>query len=210
MKLLNRSTITFLSDPEDHYSHRVRIVLAEKAIAVNIEECALNELPEKIQEFSTSDTLPILRDRSLYLSNTKVMMEYLDERFPHPPLLPIYPIDRAITRSYIYRLEKEWVPLMENILKGKGTDTMRKELRDGIISLASVFADKPFFMSDEFSIADCCLIPILWRLQLMKIELPKVRQTRALLEYMDRCFKRPSVENSLSDLEQEMMTVASG
>ena len=207
MKLLNRSTMTFLSDPECHFSHRVRIVLAEKGVTVDIEEYSPDTVPEELAEVNPYNSLPVLVDRDLPLYNTLVMMEYLDERFPHPPLLPVYPVERALTRLWMHRMDKDWSPAVELLASGKGTSKTAKELRDSLVSMAPIFTQKPYFMSEEFTIADCCLIPILWRLGAMGIEFPRTRQTRAMIEYMERSFSRPSVRQSLSEFELEMPSV---
>ncbi len=199
--------MTFLSDPKCHYSHRVRIVLAEKGITVDIEEYTNETLPAQVAEINPYNSLPLLIDRDLPLYNTMVMMEYLDERFPHPPLLPVYPVDRAITRLWMHRFDRDWSPNIDKILEGKATEKMRKNMRDSIIGIAPVFAQKPYFMSDEFSISDCYLIPVLWRLGELGIEFPKVRQTRAMKEYMKRVFDRPSFRKSLTEDELEFATV---
>ena len=114
------------------------------------------------------------------------MMEYLDERFPHPPLLPVYPVARGESRQYIYRIERDWCRLVDEIQNGsqKAQDKARKELRDSLLTIAPIFAEKPFFMNEEFTLVDCCLAPILWRLELLGVEIPQTRQSKPLLEYM--------------------------
>jgi hypothetical protein len=107
-------------------------------------------------------------DRDLVLYETKVIMEYLDERFPHPPLLPVYPVTRAQSRLWMYRIERDWCPLIENIIHSRNKDVVdksRKDLHDSVMTIAPIFQEMPFFMSDEFTIVECCLGPILWRLQ---------------------------------------------
>lgn len=201
-----RSSMTFFSNSEDHYSHRVRIVLAEKGVTVDLLEIDPNNKPEELADLNPYNSLPTLLDRDLVLYESKVMMEYLDERFPHPPLLPVYPVARAQSRLWVYRIEKEWSPLVEqltNELTGKKADKARKELRESIIGVAPIFTDRPFFMSDEFSLVDCCVLPILWRLKFLGIELPE-KQVKPLLDYMERCFSRDGFIDSLSEVEREM------
>ncbi|HAR08657.1 MAG TPA: stringent starvation protein A, partial [Cobetia sp.] len=136
---------------------------------------------------------------------SKVMMEYLDERFPHPPLLPVYPVARAQSRLWMHRIEREWVPMMETIQTGtkKEADKARKELRESLIGISPIFDDMPFFMSDEFSLVDTCIAPILWRLPTLGIELPE-KQVKPLLTYMERLFGRDAFKASLSEAEREM------
>ncbi|KAA0873918.1 glutathione S-transferase N-terminal domain-containing protein [Nitrincola tapanii] len=202
-----RSSMTFFSDGDDHYSHRVRIVLAEKGVAVDIVDCKVEDMPEDLVGLNPYNSLPTLLDRDLVLYESGVMMEYLDERFPHPPLLPVYPVARAESRLYIYRIQRDWGRLVDTILSAEAdpdeVERCRKELRDGLVSIAPIFADKPYFMSDEFTLVDCCLAPVLWRLPVMGIELPKP-QCNPLYAYMKRLFERESFQASLSDAEREM------
>ena len=146
-------------------------------------------------------------DRELSLYESKIMMEYLDERFPHPPLLPVYPVARAQNRLLAYRIERDWCPHVDLLLGGKGKEAAvlksRKELRDSLITIAPIFAEKPFFMSDEFTLVDCIAAPILWRLPLLEIELPE-KQCKSMLKYMDRIFAREAFLASLSDAERDI------
>lgn len=202
-----RSSMTYFSDSRDHYSHRVRIVLAEKGVSVDVVESEPGDIPTEVSEVNPYNSLPTLLDRDLALYNTSAMMEYLDERFPHPPLLPVYPVARAESRQFIYRIERDWCPLVKTIVDGKNKDLVakaQKELQDGLLNIAPIFAEKPFFMSDEFTLVDCCLSPILWRLEHFGINLPRTRQTLPLFEYMERMFKRASFQESLTELEREM------
>ncbi|MYM64650.1 stringent starvation protein SspA [Pseudomaricurvus sp. HS19] len=202
-----RSSMTYFSDAADHYSHRVRIVLAEKGVSVDIIDVDPKNKPEELAELNPYNALPTLVDRDLSLYETKVMMEYLDERFPHPPLLPVYPVARAQSRLWMHRIEKDWSPLVDIILGGKNKEAAakaRKELKDSLLTIAPIFSELPFFMSEEFTIVDCCLAPILWRLQVMEIELPKTKQAKPLQDYMDRLFARESFQESLTEMEKEM------
>ena len=204
-----RSSMTFYSDGTSHYSHRVRVVLAEKGVAVETIDVDLDDKPEDLASLNPYNTLPTLVDRDLVLYEANIMMEYLDERFPHPPLFPVYPVARAQSRLWIYRIKRDGCRLVDPIMAGDGTpaqlDKMRVELRDSLISIAPIFGEKPFFMSDEFTIVDCCVTPILWRLPIMGIELPKNKTTKPLLEYRDRLFERDSVMASFSEQEKEMV-----
>lgn len=202
-----RSSMTYFSDAQDHYSHRVRIVLAEKGVTVDIIDVEPGNVPEELVELNPYGNLPTLVDRELTLYETKVMMEYLDERFPHPPLLPVYPVARAESRQLLHRIEKDWGPMVETILSGGNASAAakaRKELKDVLMTIAPIFVEKPFFMNEEFTIVDCALAPILWRLEVMDIKLPKTKQTKPLLEYMERLFARESFQESLTELEREM------
>ena len=204
-----RSSMTFYSDGESHYSHRVRIVLAEKGVTVETIDVDLDNKPEDLATLNPYNTLPTLVDRDLVLYEADIMMEYLDERFPHPPLFPVYPVARAQSRLWIYRIRKDWCTLVDPIMAGSGTpsqlDKMRKELRESLISIAPRFGEKPYFMSDEFTIVDCVVCPILWRLPFMGIDLGKSKAVKLLLDYRDRLFERESILASLSEQEKEMV-----
>lgn len=202
-----RSTMTFFSDAKDHYSHRLRIVLAEKGVTVDVVDVDPNNVPQELSELNPYSTLPTLVDRELTIYETRVMMEYLDERFPHPPLLPVYPVARAEIRQFIYRVENDWCPWVDTIIKSKSKEAVasaQKSLRDSLTAIAPIFAEKPFFMSDEFSLVDCCLAPILWRLSDLGVHIAQTRQTQPLYAYMQRVFVRPSFIASLTEREREI------
>ena len=202
--ITRRSTMTLLSDPLSHYSHRVRIVLAEKGISVDIEEYSSSTLPPELADINPYCSLPTLVDRDLVLYESRVMMEYLDERFPHPPLFPVYPVARALSRLWIYRIERDWSECVDTLSRNPGEEKSSKFLRQSLLSIAPIFAEKEFFMSEEFTIVDCCLAPIMWRLGYMGIQLPNTKQSKPLLDYMKRIFSRPAFQKSLSAAEAQM------
>jgi len=202
-----RSSMTYFSDAQDHYSHRVRIVLAEKGVTFDLEDIDPNDLTEEVSELTPYNSLPVLLDRDLVLYESKVMMEYLDERFPHPPLLPVYPVTRAQSRLWMHRVEKDWSPLVDIIAANKNKEAVAraaKELRESLTAIAPIFSEKPFFMSDEFTLVDCCLAPVLWRLNHFGIKLPNTRQTKPLHDYMERLFSREAFLESLTEEERDM------
>lgn len=202
-----RSIMTFFSDPRDHYSHRVRIVLAEKGVTVDVVDVDPDEIPRELSELNPYSSLPTLVDRELTIYETRVMMEYLDERFPHPPLLPVYPVARAEIRQFMYRVEEDWCPWVDTIIRSRNKEAVakaKKDLRESLMAIAPIFADKPFFMSDEFTLVDCCLAPILWRLSHMGVNLPDNRQTAPLHSYMQRVFSRNAFLVSLTEWESEI------
>ena len=202
-----RSSMIFFSDPQSHYSHRVRIVLAEKGVAVEIIDVDPDNMPEEIADHNPYNSLPTLVDRELALYEPNIMMEYLDERFPHPPLLPVYPVARAQSRLLMHRIQKDWCGCVDTILDGSASaaeiEGARKELRESLTATAPIFDEKPFFLNDEFTIVDCLVAPVLWRLGMMKVEL-KDKASHSLQKYKDRLFARESFQTSLSDLELEM------
>ena len=203
-----RSSMVFFSDGACHYSHRVRIVLAEKGVMVDVVEVDSNKPPEELSEYNPYNSVPTLVDRDLTLYESKIMMEYLDERFPHPPLLPVYPVARGESRLFIYRIDRDWGSLVDRIAAGKekNIDKLRKELRDSLVATAPIFSEKPFFMSEEFTLVDCCMAPILWRLPELGVILPQTKAVKPLQDYMNRLFAREAFQASLSEAEQEMAT----
>jgi RNA polymerase-associated protein len=128
-------------------------------------------------------------------------MEYLDERFPHPPLMPVYPVARGTSRLMMYRIERDWYSLAEKIQKNDAQ--ARQELKEGILSLAPIFADTPYFMSEEFSLVDCYLAPLLWRLPAYGIDL-EGQGAKEIKQYMVRLFERKTFQDSLTEEEKEL------
>lgn len=201
-----RSSMTFFSDPQDHYSHRVRIVLAEKGVTVDVIDVDPDNMLDEIAELNPYNRLPTMVDRELSLYDPAIMMEYLDERFPHPPLLPVYPVARAQSRLFMHRIQNDWCGHVDRILQGGKSvevEKARKALRESLIAASPIFAEKPYFMSDDFTLVDCCIAPVLWRLPALGIELPE-KQTKPVFKYMTRLFERESFQASLSDVEREI------
>lgn len=199
-----RSVMTLYSGRLDVFSHRVRIVLAEKGVSVDVLDIDPAELSEDLREINPYASTPTLVDRDLVLYQTDIITEYLDERFPHPPLMPVYPIARARTRLMIYRIDREWGPIIKKIETGKPAEAQAaaRELRNRLVALAPLFGTSPFFMNEEFSLADCCIVPILWRLPQWGITLPS--EATVISKYADRVFARESFQASLSEAEQDI------
>jgi len=200
-----RSVMTLFSSATDPESHRVRLVFAEKGITVEVVDVDAGNKPEDLVDLNPYNSVPTLVDRELVLYDPRTIMEYLDERFPHPPLMPVDPVSRARARLALYRIEKDWyqqLPALESKSEKVNTKA-RKILRDSLTSSAEVFGAKPFFLSDEFSLVDATIIPVLWRLKHYRIELP--RQAKPVLQYAERMFARESFKASLTDAEHEMM-----
>ncbi|MFZ0790253.1 MAG: stringent starvation protein SspA [Chromatiaceae bacterium] len=203
-----RAVMTLFSDPLCPYCHRVRMVLAEKGIAVDVVDVDARNLPDELMDFNPYGNVPTLVDRDLRLFESRIIMEYLDERFPHPPLLPVDPVSRANSRLFMYRIERDWYGSMDRIFKGDAAQSAqaRNELRESLITTAPVFGAHPFFMSDEFSLVDCCVAPLLWRLPALGIEIPE--QTKGLRAYMTRIFAWEAFRNSLTEAERELVADA--
>ncbi|MGL4476503.1 MAG: stringent starvation protein SspA [Shewanella sp.] len=198
-----RSVMTLFSGADDLYSHQVRIVLAEKGVTVDVLQVDPSDMPEDLLEVNPYNSVPTLVDRELVLYESRIIMEYLDERFPHPPLMPVYPVSRGQTRLMMHRIDSDWYVLVDRIRKGDRADAARKELTESLLSIAPVFAEVPYFMSEEFGLADCYLGPLLWRLPVLGIELntPAAKDIKA---YMTRIFERESFKASLTETEREM------
>ncbi|RUO33469.1 stringent starvation protein SspA [Aliidiomarina sanyensis] len=201
-----RSVMTLYSGKDDLFSHQTRIVLAEKGVSVEIAYVAPENQPEDLLQLNPyPDNVPTLVDRELVLYKAQIIMEYLDERFPHPPLMPVYPVARGTSRLMMYRIERDWYALADTIVKGtkKDAEAARQELKESILALAPVFADTPFFMSEEFTLVDCYLAPLLWRLPLYGIELNGAG-AKEVKSYMLKLFERESFRDSLTEEEREI------
>jgi len=202
-----RASMTLFSDPRDHYSHRVRVVLCEKGVAVDVVDVDPLQIPENLSEVNAYGTLPTLLDRELVLYKSTVIMEYLDERFPHPPLLPVYPVARAQCRLLMHHIELDWSKRVDVLMAGRGRETAmdkaRKELRESLTAIAPVFADRSFFMNDEFTLVDCFVAPILWRLNALDLKM-SARQLKPMQRYMNDMFERDTFQESLTEPEVDM------
>lgn len=200
-----RSVMTLFSRPTDIHSHRARLVLAEKNISIEISSILGPELPEDLMDLNPYHTVPTLVDRDLTLYDSRVIIEYLDERFPHPPLMPVDPVTRAQFRLALFRIETDWYAIAEEAdtsNDGKLGTKSRKILRESILQSSELFGARPYFLSEEFSLVDCTIAPLLWRLPVYGIDLGP--NAKPIEGYMNRVFARRSFQQSLSELEQEM------
>ena len=211
VSLNKRTSMALFSDPTDHYCQRVRIVLEEKGISSEIIDTDKNNINNEILEVSPYSTLPVLVDRDVCLYDSVTLMEYLDERFPHPPLLPVYPVARANIRLYIKRIANDWCSLFDRLidekLKQAEEKKLKKELKSLIVAANPIFKEKPFFMNEEFSLVDCCIAPILWRLPQIGIEIPNDAKNKPINEYMKKVFTRDAFIRSLTELEREIRSL---
>lgn len=200
-----RSVMTLFSKPTCIHSHRTRLVLAEKNINIEIANVDGPDLPEDLMDLNPYHTVPTLVDRDLVLYDSRVIIEYLDERFPHPPLMPVDPVTRAQFRLALFRIETDWYELAEQF-EADGERKLgaksKKLLRESILASVDLFAAGTYFLSEDFSLVDCSIAPILWRLPIYGIDLGS--QAEPIEEYMKRVFERPSFQDSLTELEQEM------
>ena len=202
-----RPVMTLFSDQACPQSHRVRLVLAEKGIAVDMVEVGGGTFTEDLVELNPYGSVPTLVDRDLVLYKAQIIMEYLDDRYPHPPLMPVDPVARARTKLYAYRMERDWYSLLDSFAGGdeRKAAQARTIIRDGLTVIAPIFEQKPFFMSDELTLADCTLLPLLWRLPVYDIELPAA--AKPVLNYADRLFARAPFKRGMSAMERELRSL---
>ncbi len=204
-----RYKMIFYSEDKGHYSHMARIVLAEKDISCEIREISNDEkLPEEIATINPYNTLPVLVDREVTIYQPRIILEYLDERFPHPPLLPIYPNEKAECRLLIHRIERDWLPLLDQMMSPKISqkefDNLKKELVSLISGIVLILKEKPFFMSDEFTLVDCYMSAILYRLPYLGVSIPNSKSFSSLKSYQEKLFARSSFELSLTNSERDL------
>ena len=199
-----RSGMTLFSDPRCPQSHRTRIVLAEKDITVDVVQIDPNDKPEDLLDVNPYNSVPTLIDRELVLYDARVIMEYLDERFPHPPLMPVDPVSRSKSRLALFHIEKDWFAPLVDVCSDNPdvSTTAKKNLQESMLTAVELFKAKPYFLSDEFSLVDCSIAPILWRLPSFGIKLGA--SAKPIMDYAERVFDRPSFRSSLSEEEVEM------
>ena len=202
-----KSTMALFAEEGDIYCHQVRIVLAEKGVTYdnlwyNPKDPAS---VEALADYNPYGSVPTLIDRDLVLYRAAIIMEYLDERFPHPPLMPVYPVARGRSRLMLYRIQNDWYQRVDCLLAEpdhQDAPLWRKELTESLLSVIPVFAEMPYFLSEEFSLVDCVITPMLWRLPLLGINLPK--EAKPIIQYQERLFQRETFQASLSDAERQM------
>ena len=197
-------TMTLYSDPNCAQSHRVRIVLGEKDLVFNVVNVNNTDSNEDLIALNPNNTTPTFVDRNLVLYESRVIMEYLDERFPHPPLMPVDPVIRAKTRMVLHYIEKDLYGLLDDLKSSgeKKSSAAKAKLEENLMFSLNFLQGSKFFLSDDFSIIDCSIAPILWRLPEYGIELPK--SGKAILQYADRIFGRSSFMDNLSEQEEEI------
>ena len=197
-------TMTLYSDPNNAQSHRVRIVLGEKDLVFKIEEVLSGQNNEDLIALNPNNTTPTFVDRNLVLYESRVIMEYLDERFPHPPLMPVDPVIRAKTRMVLYYIEKDLYGLLDDVKSSgeKKSSAAKQKLKENLLLSLDFIQGKKYFLSDDFSIIDCSMAPILWRLPEFGIELPK--SAKPIIKYSERLFERSSFLENLSEQEEEI------
>ena len=199
-----RSVMVLYSDTSSPIGHAVRIVLAEKDINVEINFITDEQRPEELNDLNPYNSVLTLIDRDLVLYDAQIIMEYLDERFPHPPLMPVDPVSRASNRQLRFRVIKDLYSLLDDI-EGEdeaAANSAKKNMRDNLTAIAPAFMQKPYFMSDDYTLIDCLLAPLLWRLDLFGIKLPA--SAKILGQYAESLFEREAFKISMSEPEREL------
>src|SRR5690348_17209757 len=197
----SRSILTLFTASDNVQCHRVRMVLAAKGVGYDRVDVTLGKPSEELLEFNPYGDVPTLLDRDLVLYQPALICEYLDERYPHPPLMPVDPLSRARLRLAIVRVENDWLTLVDEIeAGGKAADVARKALRDDLVKNASAFKASKFFLSPEISLADCALAPLVWRLDSLGVQLP--REAQAIIDYGERIFRSQGFARSLTAEEK--------
>jgi len=195
--------MTLYSGTTDPYSHRCRIVLFEKGMDFEVIDVDPANKPEDLIEISPDNRLPVLVERDLRLDIANIINEYIDERFPHPQLMPADPVMRARARLFLHNFEVQLfahLPDIEN--NTKNADKARTAIRDGLTMIAPIFSRQQFMLGEEFSMVDVAITPLLWRLNHYGIELPK--QAAPLLKYAERIFSRPAYIEAMTPSERAM------
>ena len=193
----SRTILTLYSASDDVQCHRVRLVLAAKGVVYDLEIVNPKSPPEDLLDLNPYNTVPTLVDRDLVLYDTGVICEYLDERYPHPPLMPVDPLSRARLRLASVRIERDWLPFVAQIEGGgRPAENARKRLREALLSSLPLFKAAKFFLNPELSLADCALAPLIWRLPSLGVALP--REAHVIIDYGERIFRNPGFTRSLT------------
>ena len=198
-----RNALTLYTTADDIQCHRARLVLAAKA--VNYERVLVDRAqpPQDLTDLNPYGSTPTLIDRDLTLFDAAVVCEYIDERYPHPPLMPIDPQSRARLRVATVRMEKDWLPEVAAIRAGgRPADAARKRLREQLLSTVPLFKASKFFLNPEMSLADCLVAPVIWRLSWLGVDLG--REGKPIIDYGERLFHSPGFARSMTDDEKAM------
>jgi RNA polymerase-associated protein len=202
----SRSVLTLYTTADDVQCHRARLVLAAKGVSYERVLVDPARPPEDLVDLNPYASTPTLVDRDLTLFDTSVVCEYLDERYPHPPLMPIDPQSRARLRVAAVRIEKDWLTEVGIIRAGgRPADAARKRLRGHLLSSVPLFKAAKFFLNPEMSLADCLVAPVIWRLPWLGVELG--REGKPVIDYGERLFHSQGFARSMTDQEKAMRQV---
>lgn len=198
-----RTILTLYTTADDVQCHRVRLVLAAKGVGYERVVVDPAKPPEDLLDLNPYGNTPTLVDRDLTLYDTSVVCEYLDERYPHPPLMPIDPLSRARLRLAAVRIERDWLPEVEHIRAGgRPADAARKRLREHLLAALPLFRASKFFLNPEMSLLDCLVAPVIWRLPWLGVELG--RDGKPAIDYGERLFHSQGYARSLTPEEKAM------
>ena len=188
------------------YSHRVRLVMAIKGVSAEVEYISGKQRPQRLLELNPKGNLPTLEDRDVLLYESWVILEYLEDRYPYPQLMPVFPVDRAKHRQLAHRIHTDLCWHGDRIEQGTKLQASksRKELRSNLMALMPLFDANEWFGSEEFTLVDCCIAPLLWRLPLLGINIQQSPRTLPLLRYCKKLFELEVFVPSLSDAERRM------
>ena len=199
----SRTMLTLYTSADDVQCHRVRLVLAAKGVTYDRVLVASGEVPEDLLDLNPYASTPTLVDRDLVLHDPMIVCEYLDERYPHPPLMPIDPLSRARVRAAGVRVDREWLTELTLIgAGGRAADAARKRLRESLLSTLPVFKAAKFFMGTEMSLVDCLVAPVVWRLPWLQIDLG--RSGKPIVDYGARLFRSQGFARSMTEQEKAM------
>ena len=196
--------MTLYSGTSCPFSHRCRIVLHEKGMDFEIKDVDLREKPEEIAVMNPYNQVPILVERDLTLYESNIINEYIDERFPHPQLMPADPVMRARTRLFLFNIERDLFSFIPDVVTGSGkvAERARATVRDNLVEIAPIFTKQKYMLGEEYSMLDVAIAPLLWRLEHYGIQLPKL--AAPLLKYAERIFSRPAFIAALTPVEKAM------
>ena len=199
-----KSAMSLHTDVNSISSHSLRILLRDKDVECDMRYVNSAERQEELFELNPYGETPVLIDREMVLYEFYPVVEYLDERFPHPPLLPADPIGRGKARLTIARMQRDWIIDVDRALLDDKpiTDDLRQSIRDGLTALSPLFNHQLYFTGDEYTLVDVMIAPLLWRLKSLGIQLPE--KARPMIDYADRLFAREQFEMSLSQQEMEL------
>ncbi|PZO64826.1 MAG: stringent starvation protein A [Pseudoxanthomonas suwonensis] len=200
-----RNTLTLFSSVDDVLCHRVRLVLSAKGVPYDFVAVDAKDPPPDLIDLNPYHSVPTLVERDMVLYAASVVSEYLDERYPHPPLMPIDPLSRARLRLAMLRIEHDWVPQVQAIQMGNKSqaEIARKRLQELLTASVPLFKASKFFLNPEMSLADCAMAPIVWRLQALGIALPK-DGGKVIEDYGNRIFRSPGFARSLTPQERQL------
>lgn len=199
-----RNALTLFSSVDDVLCHRVRLVLAAKGVSYDLVAVDPQAPPEDLIDLNPYHSVPTLVERDLVLYAASVVSEYIDERYPHPPLMPIDPLSRARLRLAMLRIEHDWVPQVQAVQLGnkQQAEAGRKRLKELLTASVPLFKASKFFLNNDMSLADCAMAPIIWRLQSLDVPLPK--DGKPIEDYGNRIFRSPGFVRSLTPQERAL------